>query len=140
MKFENKIVAIMNKNVDLGGALSALGHMSMSIGSNVNRNLLRFHTFVDANANKYPDISQIPFIVLRAKSNEIRKAVEEARRGGIVHSIFTNTKRVNNHGGSFYRIHFRGYYYNPAKMRLSIEMLTPTISFDMINIMFSLYY
>ena len=97
MHFENKLVAILNKDIESGVALNALGHMSIGLGAEVGKELLRLDTYFDANENAYPDISQIPFIILRAKSNEIRKTIMLARDNGIKHSIFLNTMT----GGSY---------------------------------------
>ncbi len=89
--FENKLVAILNKNIETGVALNALGHMSLGLGADIGREMLRLDTYEDADMNKYPDISQIPFIILRAKPNEIRKTVEEARKLDLKYTVFLDT-------------------------------------------------
>lgn len=91
MDFENKLIAVLNKDLAPGVALNALGHMSIGLGADVGKTLLRLDCYKDSNENSYPDISQIPYIILRAKSNEIKKIVAAARVGAIKHSVFLNT-------------------------------------------------
>jgi hypothetical protein len=71
--------------------MNALAHMSIGLGADIGKNLLRLDTYQDAEGNPYPNISQIPFIILRAKSNEIRKTILAAREKNIEHTIFLNT-------------------------------------------------
>jgi len=52
---------------------------------------LRLDDYNDAEGHVYPNISQMPFIVLRTKSNEIRKTVHAAREKGILQGVFLNT-------------------------------------------------
>lgn len=89
--FENKLVAILNKDVEPGILMNALAHMSIGLGADVGKTPLRLDTYEDAQGKLYPNISQIPFIILRAKSNEIRKTVLAAREHKIQHGIFVNT-------------------------------------------------
>ncbi|MBM3468150.1 MAG: DUF2000 domain-containing protein [Alphaproteobacteria bacterium] len=91
MSFENKLVAILNKDIETGVALNALAHMSLGLGSEVGKPLLRLDDYIDANGFNYPNISQIPFIILRGKSNEIRKTVSQARESKILNGVFLNT-------------------------------------------------
>lgn len=91
MAFENKLVAILNKDVEPSVVMNALAHMSVGLGGDIGKDLLRLDTYVDANGNPYPNISQIPFIILRGKSNEIRKTVLAAREHKIEHTVFLNT-------------------------------------------------
>lgn len=89
--FTNKLVAIINKELPSGVALNTLGHMALGLGASVDKASLRLSNYVDANGNNYPNISEMPFIVLRGTSNEIRKAVLAARAQNIHLGIFTNT-------------------------------------------------
>ncbi len=91
MKFENKLVAILNKDIETGVAMNALAHMAIGLGADIGKNLLQLDVYQDANGNPYPNISQIPFIILKAKSNEIRKTVVKARENSIEHTVFLNT-------------------------------------------------
>lgn len=91
MTFENKLVAILNKDIEPGVVLNALGHMCIGMGADIGKTPLRLDTYSDAGGNPYPDISQIPFIILRAKGNEIRKTVTAAREHSLKYSVFLNT-------------------------------------------------
>lgn len=91
MKFDNKLVAVLNKDIEPGVIKNALAHMCIGLGAEVGKELLRLDTYQDAESNGYPDISQIPFIILRAKGSEIRKTVHAAREHSIKHSVFLNT-------------------------------------------------
>lgn len=89
--FENKLVAILNKDLEPGVALNALAHMTIGLGADAGKEILQLDCYKDQNGNNYPNISQIPFIILRGKSNEIRKIVLTALEIGIKHGIFLNT-------------------------------------------------
>lgn len=91
MTFENKLVAILNKDVEPGVVMNALAHMSIGLGGDIGKELLRLDTYQDAHGNAFPNISQIPFIILRGKSNEIRKTIVSAREHKLEHTIFLNT-------------------------------------------------
>jgi hypothetical protein len=89
--FENKLVALINKEIDTGIAMNAVAHMTIGLGSQLNPDLLRMNDYQDKDGNIYPSISQMPFMILRGKSGEIRKAVAQAKTEHIRFSIFTNT-------------------------------------------------
>ena len=91
MNFENKLVAILNKDVEPGVVLNALAHMTIGLGAEVGKSTLRLDDYKDATGNIYPNISQIPFIILRGKSGEIRKTIEKAKEQKILHGVFLNT-------------------------------------------------
>ena len=94
MSFENKLVTIVNKEVEVGVAMNAIAHMCIGLGSQLNKEILRLDDYQDKEGNIYPNISQIPFIVLRGKSNDIRKAVDRAKEEGVKVGIFTDTMTV----------------------------------------------
>lgn len=91
MTFDNKLVAILNKDVEPGVVLNALAHMSVGLGAEVGKPLLRLDDYKDVKGNIYPNISQIPFIILRGKSGEIRKTIQKAKELKILHGVFLNT-------------------------------------------------
>jgi len=91
MTFENKLVAVLNKDIEPGIVLNALAHMSVGLGGDVGKSSLQVDDYIDAEGNVYPNISRIPFIILRAKSNEIRKTVSAAKEHGVLHGTFLNT-------------------------------------------------
>ena len=91
MSFENKLVAVINKKIETGVAMNALAHMAIGLGSQLNSEMLQLNDYKDKNSNIYPNISQMPFIILRGKTGEIRKVVKNAKNHDIKFSIFTNT-------------------------------------------------
>lgn len=91
MSFENKLVAIVNKDIDVGVAMNAVAHMAIGFGTQHNKEVLRLNDYIDKDGNIYPNISQMPFMILRGKSSEVRKAVQAAKEQTIQYSIFTNT-------------------------------------------------
>lgn len=91
MPFENKLVAILNKEIEPGVAMNALAHMTIGLGAQLSSERLRLDDYKDKEGNIYPNISQMPFIILRGKSNEIRKAVRQAREQNILFSNFLET-------------------------------------------------
>ncbi len=91
MTFENKLVAMVNKDIEVGVAMNAIAHMTLGLGAQLNSELLRLNDYKDKDGNIYPNISQIPFIILRGKSGEIRKAVNNAKEQNVKFGVFTNT-------------------------------------------------
>ena len=101
IKFENKLVAMLNKDIEPGVAMNALAHMSIGLGADISHAIghkaLILDDYKDSDANIYPSISGIPFIILRAKSGEIKKTVKLAREENIKHSAFVNTMTVGTY-------------------------------------------
>lgn len=91
MSFENKLVALVNKEIETGVAMNAIAHMTIGLGAQLNHELLRLNDYKDKEGNIYPNISQIPFIILRGKSSEIRKAIVNAKEEQIQFGVFTDT-------------------------------------------------
>ncbi len=89
--FDNKLVAVLNKKVESGVVMNALAHATIGLGSTLSSEKLRLDTYSDADQNSYPHISQMPFIILKAKSGEIRKTVNTAREQNIKYTTFLNT-------------------------------------------------
>ncbi len=97
MTFENKLVAIINKDIEIGVAMNAIAHTTIGLGTQLDKELLRLDNYQDKDGNIYPNISQIPFIILRGKNNEIRKCVQHAKTEAVKYGIFINTMT----GGSY---------------------------------------
>lgn len=91
MSLSHKLVAIVNKDLPSGVALNALGHMSIGLGASLGSSVLKLDDYKDKNGNTYPNISQMPFIILRGKSGEIQKAVHAAKELSLAHGVFLNT-------------------------------------------------
>ena len=91
MAFENKLVALVNKKIEPGIAMNAVAHMCIGFGTQFDQKSLRLDNYKDKDGNIYPNISQMPFMILRGKSGEIRKAVRQAKENDIKFSVFTDT-------------------------------------------------
>ena|ERR1700722_10016826 len=90
-QFENRLVAIVNKDIELGVAMNALAHATIGLGAQLNSETLLLTDYVDQNGNVYPHISQMPFIILKGKSGEIRKCYANAKSQGVMCGVFINT-------------------------------------------------
>ena len=93
-KYENKLVAVMNKSAEPGTIMNALAHLSLGFGAQLGPDELQLIDYETANGETYPAISRLPYIILRANSNKIRKLYEEAKARGIRFSLFTDTMTV----------------------------------------------
>lgn len=91
MQFPNKLVAILNKDIEPGVAMNAAAHMILGLGANIGPEALKLDNYADKDNNTYPNISQMPFIILRGKSNEIRKVIHAAREHNVKYGAFVNT-------------------------------------------------
>jgi hypothetical protein len=91
MKFTHKLVAIINKDLDAAVAMNALAHMTLGLGAYIGAPLLKLETYIDKNRYLYPNISQMPFIILKGKSNEIRKIIQQSRQLNLQYGTFLNT-------------------------------------------------
>lgn len=91
-----RFIAILNKKIEIGRLMNALGHMTAGVaGGNNLLNEMCFLQYEDKSGGKHPNISHFPFIVLKAdNSNKIRKVRNEALQRGIPFSDFTSTMTV----------------------------------------------
>jgi hypothetical protein len=90
--FQNKLVAIVNKKVDAGVLMNALAHMCLGFGAHTGSTELHLMDYQNADGFLYPNISKMPFIILKEdNSNRIAKLLMEAKEAGIHYSVFTNT-------------------------------------------------
>ena len=96
--FKNKIVAVINKNVEIGTAMNALGHMAFGMGVSIeNKEDARLTNYKDADGNNHKNVSEMPFIVLRANSNKIRKTRDSAVENDIKFVDFTDTMTIGSY-------------------------------------------
>jgi hypothetical protein len=91
-----RFIAILNKKVELGRLMNALGHMTAGLaGGSGQANDMCFLEYKDKDGGIHPTISHFPFIVLKAdNSNKIRTIRAEAIKRNIVFSDFTSTMTV----------------------------------------------
>lgn len=90
--FDNKLVAVMNKQIEMGVSMNALAHMCLGFGAHMGSSELHLMDYENAEGFIYPNISKMPFIILREKnSNKIGNLLMKAKEAGIQYSVFTNT-------------------------------------------------
>jgi hypothetical protein len=101
-----RFVAVLNKKVEIGKLMNALGHMTAGLAGKVCQEDMQFLEYRDMNGGSHPGISHFPFIVLAAdNSNKIRTARREAIVRGMPYTDFTSTMTI---GTSQQQIHATG--------------------------------
>lgn len=91
-----RFVAVLNKKVETGKLMNALGHMAAGFSALYkDKEVLKFDTYFDRNGTKHQSISDNPFIVLSAdNSNQIRNLRNALTENDIQFTDFTNTMTV----------------------------------------------
>jgi len=90
--FQNKLVAVVNKQIESGIVMNALAHMCLGFGAHAGSAELHLMDYCNGEGFVYPNISKMPFIILREKnSNKIANLLMKAKEQGIQYSVFTNT-------------------------------------------------
>ncbi len=92
-----RFVAILNKKIEIGKPMNALGHMTAGFagGGAVTREEMCFLRFKDKDGGAHPNISHFPFIVLQAEnSNQIRTFRATLLEKGIPFTDFTSSMTV----------------------------------------------
>lgn len=89
----HRYVCVLNKKVNIGRALNALGHLSVGLTALIKSEKgLRCQTYVDADKGVHNSISDNPFIVLKAKnSNKLRELRSLLIQADVPFTDFTNT-------------------------------------------------
>lgn len=92
----HKFVAVLNKKIETGRLMNALGHMSAGLSQLIqDKDSMRFDTYTDKNAGEHKSISDNPFIVLAAdNSNQIRTLRNECIARHIPFCDFPSTMTV----------------------------------------------
>lgn len=92
----HKFVAVLNKKIETGRLMNALGHMSAGLSALVpDKDSMRFDTYFDKNNTEHKSISDNPFIVLAAdNSDQIRTLRNECIARSISFTDFPSTMTV----------------------------------------------
>jgi hypothetical protein len=95
----HKFVAVLNKKIEVGKLMNALGHMTAGfVGKYLDSEQMRFDSYIDADGNDHKSISDNPFIILAAdNSNKIRTLRNDLIQNGINFVDFTSTMTVGGH-------------------------------------------
>lgn len=95
--FKNKPVVVLNKSLAPGRVMNALAHMCFGLGARLPTEVARLSEYIDADGGSHPNISEIPFIVLRANSNKIRALRQAAIAHNLQYADFTDTMVVGTY-------------------------------------------
>lgn len=96
--FEKKLVAVLNGKVEPGVVMNALAHMCIGFGAKIGEEALRLTDYIDADGNIHPHISEMPFIILKAKnSNKIGALRTAAMEAEIDCVDFTDTMTIGSY-------------------------------------------
>jgi hypothetical protein len=100
-----KFVAVLNKKIETGKLMNALGHMTAGLAGGFGKEKeMNFLEYVDKGGGIHPKISHFPFIVLKGEnSNQIRKIRNEATRRSILFTDFTSTMTIGTSTDQLYR-------------------------------------
>ncbi|MFZ2189496.1 MAG: DUF2000 domain-containing protein [Candidatus Magasanikiibacteriota bacterium] len=91
-----RFIAILNKKIDIGKLMNALGHMTAGLaGGNGKAEEMCFLQYQDKDGGSHPNISHFPFIILKAdNSNKIRSVRNECITRGVLFSDFSSTMTI----------------------------------------------
>lgn len=95
----HKFVAVLNKKVPVGNVMNALAHATAGFAANYpDLKAMRFDNYEDADGNTHPNISDNPFIILKAdNSNKIRTFRNALIEADIPFVDFTSTMTVGTY-------------------------------------------
>jgi len=91
-----RFVAVLNKKVETGKLMNALGHMTAGLaGGHKDSGEMCFLQYGDKDGGTHHNISHFPFIILQAdNSNQIRTVRNEAIKRNLSFTDFTSTMTV----------------------------------------------
>ena len=97
--FANKLVAVLNEKIEVGVAMNALAHMTVGLGASIHKKEeLRLTDYADADRNSHANVSEIPFVVLKARnSNQLRILKQSLIEKNVKFVDFTNTMTVGTY-------------------------------------------
>jgi len=88
----------MNGKIETGVIMNALAHMCIGFGAEVGKEDLLLTDYIDADENIHPYISEMPFIILKAKnSNKLSSLRQSALELGVRFVDFIDTMTVGTY-------------------------------------------
>ncbi len=97
-KFNNKLVVILNKNVETGKAMNALAHAMLGFGAGLmTKEEAHLNKYVDIDNNVHDNISEMGIVVLKASSNKIRTIKDKAKEMNIKYVDFVETMSIGTY-------------------------------------------
>jgi lysyl-tRNA synthetase, class II len=95
---QKRFVAVLNKKIEIGKLVNALGHMSAGLSKLALENDDPcFLQYQDNNGEIHANISNYPFIVLKAEnSNKLRNLRQSAKQKKILFTDFTSTMTLGS--------------------------------------------
>jgi len=97
-EFENKIAIVLNKKIEIGKAMNALAHAMLGFGANVaDKDKLRLIKYTDAEGNVHANISEMPNVILRGKSGQIRNLRKKAIENNLPFVDFLDTMSMGTY-------------------------------------------
>lgn len=89
----HKFVAVLNKKVPVGNLMNALGHITAGLAASYPKpEDMRFDNYEDADGNTHANISDNPFIILRADNSNKIRTLRQALKEADIHFVdFTST-------------------------------------------------
>jgi hypothetical protein len=96
----DQFVCVLNRKVEVGRLLNAIGHMAVGLGASSQDSLhaMRFRNYIDKDGGSHGSISDSPFIVLKAdNSNKIRDLRNKLIEKGVNFTDFTSAMTVGTY-------------------------------------------
>lgn len=95
----HKFVAVLNKKIPVGNVMNALAHATAGLTAKYpDTDEMRFDTYIDKDGGKHVNISDNPFIILRADNSNKLRALRNALIEADIHfTDFTDTMTVGTY-------------------------------------------
>lgn len=92
MSIMKKFVAVLNESFDVVKQLNALGHVTLGLAAEESKKEnLGLVTYIDADGNSFPNISQFPFIILKGSGGKIKTFRQALIENNLPYSCFLDT-------------------------------------------------